>query len=84
MRLENEPAEPRSTYCVPTLYILQEGTSPLVTQYLDEENNPDAPGQIIPYLLQHTEVYAYVFDEKRYDIGTVESYERGNKYLPIK
>ena len=73
---EEKSAEPKSKYCVPTLYILKESTLPLVKQYLEEGNNPDAPGQVIPYLLQHTEVYAYVFEEKRYDIGTLESHER--------
>lgn len=81
---EEKPAEPKSTYCVPTLYILQESSLPLIKQYLDEGNNPDAPGQVIPYLLQHTEVYAYVFDEKRYDIGTVESYERAQQIFADK
>lgn len=76
---EEKPAEPKSKYCVPTLYILKEETLPLIKQYLDEGNNPDAPGQVIPYLLQHTEVYAYVFEEKRYDIGTLESYERAQR-----
>lgn len=60
VRFEEKPAEPKSKYCVPTLYILKESTLPLVKQYLDEESNPNAPGQVIPYLLQHTEVYAYV------------------------
>lgn len=75
---EEKPAESKSKYCVPTLYILNEEALPLVKQYLDEGNNPIAHGQVIPYLLQHTEVYAYVFEENRYDIGILESYERGD------
>lgn len=81
---EEKPAEPKSTYCVPTLYILKQETLPLIKQYLDEGNNPDAPGQIIPYLLNHTEVNAYVFESKRYDIGTLESYERAQKIFATK
>lgn len=77
---EEKPAEPKPKYCVPTLYILQESTLPLINQsinqYLDEGNNPDAPGQLIPYFIQHSKVHAYLFEGKRYDIGTVESYEK--------
>lgn len=73
---EEKPAEPKSKYCVPTLYILQESTLPLINQYLEEGNNPDAPGQLIPYFVQHSKVHAYLFEGKRYDIGTVESYEK--------
>ncbi|MFL2101320.1 hypothetical protein [Desemzia sp. FAM 23989] len=37
-------------------------TLPLIKQYLDEGSNPDAPDQMIPYLLQNTELYTYVFN----------------------
>lgn len=41
---EEKPTEAKSTYCVPTLFILQEDPLPLIKQYLDDGNNPDAPG----------------------------------------
>lgn len=36
----------------------------------------DANGNFIPYLLGRSTVYGFVFDEYRYDIGTLESYEQ--------
>lgn len=53
-------ADPNSKYCVPTFYILKKETLPLIKQCLDEGNNSDL-GQVIPYLLEHTVVYAYMF-----------------------
>ena len=69
-----KPEKPNYHHCVPTFYVLKESTLPLIQEYLNEGNNPDAPGNFIPYLIQHNEVKAFVFEGKRYDIGTVESY----------
>ena len=73
---EEKPEEPKSPYAVPAFYIYRQDTLPLFKEYLDEGNNPDAPGHFIPYLLDNKPVHAYLFEGKRYDIGTVESYER--------
>ncbi|MHA7117638.1 nucleotidyltransferase family protein [Aerococcus viridans] len=69
-----KPKNPSYHHCVPTFYVLKADTLPLIQKYLDEGNNPDAPGNFIPYLIQHNEVKAFVFEGERYDIGTVESY----------
>jgi len=76
LSFEEKPEEPKSTYCVPAFYLYQEETLPLFKKYLDDGNNPDAPGHFVPYLLEHQSVHAYLFEGKRYDIGTLESYER--------
>ena len=69
-----KPDKPTYNHCVPTFYVLKEDTLPLIQEYLNAGNNPDAPGNFIPYLIQHNQVKAFVFEGKRYDIGTVESY----------
>lgn len=76
LSFEEKPEEPRSSYCVPAFYLYQKDTLPLFKQYLAEGNNPDAPGHFVPYLIEHTPLHAYLFEGKRYDIGTVESYEK--------
>lgn len=63
-------------HCVPTFYVLKESSLPLNKRYLNKGNNTDALGNFIPYLLLHNEVKAFVFEGKRYDIGTVDSYNR--------
>lgn len=73
---EEKPAEPKSFYCVPAFYLYEKDTLPLFKQYLEEGNDPDAPGHFVPFLLEKKDVHVYLFEGKRYDIGTVESYEK--------
>ena len=76
---EEKPQQPKSNLAVPPFYIYQRATLPLIKQYLNEGNNPDAPGNFIPWLLTQKDVYAYRFSGNRYDIGTLESYEEACK-----
>jgi len=74
-----EKVENPGQYSVPAFYIFKGETLPLLKKYLDEGNNPDAPGHFIPYLIQQKPVHAYIFEGYRYDIGTLDSYERAQK-----
>lgn len=73
---EEKPQQPKSNLAVPPFYIYQQETLPLIAKYIQEGNNPDAPGNFIPWLIRHKDVHAYQFDGQRYDIGTVESYKK--------
>lgn len=73
---EEKPEHPKSNLAVPPFYIYQKETLPLIDQYIDEGNNPDAPGHFVPWLIKHKNVYAYEFSGQRHDIGTLESYEK--------
>ena len=66
--------QPKSDLGVPPFYLYKRDTLPLIDEYLKEGNNPDAPGHFIPWLIGKNDVYAYVFDAVRIDIGTPESY----------
>ena len=71
---EEKPEKPKTDLGVSPFYLYKKDTVPLVGQYLQEGNNPDAPGHFIPWLIGQKPVYAYVFDDVRIDIGTPESY----------
>jgi glucose-1-phosphate thymidylyltransferase len=73
---QEKPKEPKSNLAVPPFYIYRKDTLELFDKYIDEGNNPDAPGNFIPWLIKHKDVYAFKFKGMRYDIGTLESYER--------
>ncbi|QGH36211.1 NTP transferase domain-containing protein [Gracilibacillus salitolerans] len=73
---EEKPQEPKSNLAVPPFYLYKAETLPLFKQYLAEGNNPDAPGNFIPWLIQHKQVYAFTFEGLRYDIGTIDSYNK--------
>ncbi len=71
---EEKPQNPQSHYGVPPFYIYRRSTIELIRQYLREGNNSDAPGYFIPWLIGHTDVYAYKFDENIIDIGVPAAY----------
>lgn len=79
-----KPENPSYHYCVPTFYVLKETTLPLIKQYLNEGNNPDVPGNFIPYFILNKKVKAFVFVGKRYDIGAIESYNKVQEILKYK
>ena len=68
MSFEEKPKELKSNLAVPPFYIYQEDTLELFDKYIGEGNNPDAPGNFIPWLIKHKDVYAYKFEGRRYDI----------------
>ena len=75
LSFEEKPEQPKSSFCVPAFYLYRKDTLPFFQKYLEEGNNPDAPGHFVPYLIKHKAVHAFQFEGKRYDIGTLESYE---------
>jgi len=58
LSFEEKPAVPRSFYAVPPFYIYRKDTLPLFADYLEEGNNPDAPGNFIAWLCRRKDVYA--------------------------
>lgn len=79
LSFEEKPENPKSNLAVPPFYIYKADTLPLISRFIAQGNNPDAPGNFIPWLIQYKDVYAYHFHGNRYDIGTLESYEEVQK-----
>ncbi len=76
---DEKPVSPKSNLAVPPFYIYQKSTVlHSIKKYLDEGNNPDAPGNFIPWLIKQKPVHVYRFNGERYDIGAMESYEKVN------
>lgn len=69
-----KPRDPQSSWAVPPFYIYGRKTLPLVTRYLEEGENPDAPGQFVRWLVGRAAVHAFRFAGQRHDIGSLESY----------
>ena len=77
--MEEKPQEPKSNWTIPPFYIITKNDLSYVRQAIDDGVNTDAPGSFIAYLASKTKVHAYKMDGRRYDIGTLESYEEVNK-----
>ena len=79
LSFEEKPPSPKSRFAVPPFYIYTRASLPLLDEYLDSGENPDAPGNFIPWLLLRRPVYAYEFSGRRYDIGSHESYAEARR-----
>lgn len=79
LSFEEKPAEPKSTWAVPPFYLYRRDALPLIGEYLAEGGNPDAPGNLIPWLAARRPVFAFAFEGRRYDIGTMASYEEAQR-----
>jgi glucose-1-phosphate thymidylyltransferase len=76
--VEKSPNPPSDTAIFAT-YFYKRDTLPLIKQYLNEDNNADAPGHFPVWLHTRRDVYAYIIDGECHDIGTIEAYEQMNK-----
>lgn len=79
--LEEKPANPKSNIAIYATYIYPKNIVQLIRTYLEEGNNPDAPGYFVEYLYKHKDVFVYRFSGNCYDVGTFEQLEVvRNKY----
>ncbi len=74
-----KPPKPKTNLAAFASYIYKKDTVPMIKKYLDEGNNPDAPGFFPSWLFKHKDVCAYTFSGECYDIGTPESYKEVNE-----
>jgi glucose-1-phosphate thymidylyltransferase len=79
LSFQEKPAEPKSTWAVPPFYLYRRETLPLLGDYLAAGENPDAPGNFVPWLASRLPVYAFTFEGRRYDIGNLDSYEEAQR-----
>jgi glucose-1-phosphate thymidylyltransferase len=84
LSFEEKPREPRTNLAVPPFYLYTRETLPLIDVFLKEGNNPDAPGNFIPWLIRRRDVYAFLFTGERYDIGNLESYEEAERIFSAR
>ena len=74
-----KPPVPVSNLVSYAAYIYKKDTIPMFKKYLDEGNNPDAPGHFPSWLHKLKPIYTYSFEGEFYDIGTPQSYEEANE-----
>ncbi len=82
--MEEKPQNPKSNIAAFASYIYRKDTVKMIKQYLDEGNNPDAPGFFPSWLYKIKGVYAYTFTGECYDIGTPKAYQEVNEIFSDK
>lgn len=75
LEMIEKPDVPISNWCCPAFYIYSKEDVEKVNKALSDGCGYDAPGSFICWLHKKSSVYAYNMPGKRYDIGTLETYE---------
>lgn len=70
---EEKPQEPKSALASTACYLFTRDDVKEISNYIGAKNPPDNAGDFIKWLANHRPVYAFVFTEKWYDIGSFES-----------
>jgi glucose-1-phosphate thymidylyltransferase len=84
LEFQEKPLEPKSTVQSIAFYIYPRPSLHLVGKYLEEEGNKDAPGFLLQWFCRRIPVYAWMFSESCYDVGTPESYRRVDELYRTK
>ena len=74
-----KPPEALSNLVAICMYMFPRKRLHLVKKYLEEGNNPDAPGYFIQWLVKKEKVYGYEFGGKWLDIGDMNSYNKAKE-----
>jgi glucose-1-phosphate thymidylyltransferase len=76
---QEKSPRPKSTLASTGCYLYPVLVVDFMQNYLKDKNNPDAPGYFVDWLCHKTDVYAFIFDEAWYDIGSFEVYDQVNE-----
>lgn len=83
--MEEKPGVPKSHWAVPPFYYYTKDDIPLLYKAVEDDISTDAPGSFISYLSGIRPVYAFLMNGKRYDVGSIEGYEKiKNEYRGIE
>lgn len=81
---QEKPDKPKSTLVSTCIYHFPKNSLKMISEYLRDENNPDAPGYFITWMSKRIAVYGFVSKEKWYDIGSQETYKQADRDLRSK
>lgn len=81
---QEKPKKPNSNLASASCYMYSKETIKFFDVYLKDKNHKDAPGNFIAWLHKRIPVYGFVFRERWFDIGDLESYQKANKIYSKK
>lgn len=79
LSMEEKPKEPKSEWAVPPFYYYVKEDLPLIKEGIDNGCGTDAPGSFVSYLAERRPVHAFLMPGKRFDVGSIEGYEKIRK-----
>lgn len=75
LAMVEKPAEPESHWCTPPFYYYRRDDLLRIPEALQDGCGTDAPGSLVVWMCRHTVMHSMEMPGKRYDIGTLESYQ---------
>lgn len=79
LEMQEKPEHPVSHWAVPPFYLYKKDDLPLIRDCQNHGCGKDAPGNLAHYLCERVPMYAWVMPGKRYDIGSLDSYEEAKR-----
>ncbi len=79
IRFREKPADPRTRLTATCIYFFPPEVHALLDRYLEEGQDPDAPGYFIEWLIGRLEVDGRPFDGRWFDIGNLGSYAQAQR-----
>ena len=79
LSMEEKPKEPKSEWAVPPFYYYVKEDLPLIKDGIENGCGTDAPGSFVSYLAERRPVHAFLMPGKRFDVGSIEGYEKIRK-----
>ena len=76
LNLVEKPLVPESEWAVPPFYIYKKTDLPLVKIGIENGCKTDAPTSFIEWLHKRSPVHAYEMPGQRFDVGSIEGYEK--------
>lgn len=75
LEMQEKPEHPVSNWAVPPFYIYRKEDLPMIKDSINNGCGFDAPGNLAHYMCENTDVHAFIMPGKRFDIGSLDSYE---------
>ena len=76
LKMEEKPAEPKSNWAVPPFYYYPASDVEMIEKGIKSGCGTDAPGSFISWLVTKRPVYAFLMPGHRFDVGSIEGYEK--------
>ena len=76
LNMVEKPLVPESEWAVPPFYIYKRSDLNLFAKGIASGCKTDAPGSFIEWLCKQTVVHAYEMPGQRFDVGSIEGYEK--------
>lgn len=76
LNMVEKPQVPESEWAVPPFYIYKRSDLNLFAKGIASGCKTDAPGSFIEWLCKQTTVHAYEMPGQRFDVGSIEGYEK--------